>query len=247
MGSKYPQETIIRTFQSLDAFRDTNMTQLEIHANNIETSFKLDGNMLNMFKEFVLNVSLCRMHIDGQALRTFANYSKCLENLEISDNSIYDPKIEVFFAVCYFRNLRSFVYSDNNQRIGHIKYKTPYVLYDVNNTNMNTLQRFEFFVTVCISKTLTTLFLKDSRQFLTLNDFSFVGGKYLQNLTFLHRLNGCSFQIAVVENLKYLDMTGWYCNKVSGHLLSKLPLLETLIASDIHLDDGLKNHSEAAY
>ena len=25
-------------------------------------------------------------------------------------------------------------------------------------------------------------------------------------------LNGCSFQIAGVENLKYLDMTGWYCN-----------------------------------
>ena len=84
----------------------------------------------NMFKEFVLNVSLCRMHItdiDAQAFRTFANYSKCLENLEISDNSIYDPKIEVFFAICYFRNLRSFVYSDNNQRIRHIKYKPPYV------------------------------------------------------------------------------------------------------------------------
>jgi hypothetical protein len=29
MGSRYPQETIIRTFQSLDAFRDKNMTQLE--------------------------------------------------------------------------------------------------------------------------------------------------------------------------------------------------------------------------
>ena len=112
---------------------------------------------------------------------------------------------------------------------------------------MNTLQRFGFFVTVCIPKTLTTLFLKESTQFLTLNGFSFVGGKYLQNLTFLLRLNGCSFQIAVVENLKYLDMTGWYCNKVSGHLLSKLPLLETLITSDVHIGDGLTNHSEAAF
>jgi hypothetical protein len=49
------------------------------------------------------------------------------------------------------------------------------------------------------------------------------------------------------ENLKYLDMTGWYCNKVSGDLFSKLPLLETLIASDVHLGDGLKNNSEAAF
>ena len=98
-----------------------------------------------------------------------------------------------------------------------------------------------------IPKTLTTLFLKDSTQFLILNGFSFVGGQYLLNLTFLLRLNGCSFQIADVANLKYLDMTGWYCNKVSGHLLSKLFLLETLIASDVHLGDGLKNYSEATY
>jgi len=69
---------------------------------------------------------------------------------EISDNIIYDPKIEVFFSVCNFRTLRSFVYSDNNQRIGHIKDETPYAKYDVNNANMNTLQRFGFFVTVCI-------------------------------------------------------------------------------------------------
>jgi len=34
MGSIYSQETIISTFQSLDTFCDTNMTQLEIHANN---------------------------------------------------------------------------------------------------------------------------------------------------------------------------------------------------------------------
>ena len=104
------------------------------------------------------------------------------------------------------------MYSDNNQRIGHIKDKTPYVKYDVINTNMNTLQSFGFCVTVCIPKTFSTLFLKDSTQFLTFNGFSFVAGKYLQKLTIILRLNGCSFQIAGVKNLKYLDMTGWYCN-----------------------------------
>ena len=121
MGSHYPQETIIITFQSLDAFRDTNMTQLKIHANNIKTSLKLDGNMLQYVQRIYLkSFKLSRMHItdiDVQAFIPFANYSKCLESFEISDNSIYDPKIEVFFAVCYFRNVRSFVYSDNNQRI----------------------------------------------------------------------------------------------------------------------------------
>jgi hypothetical protein len=110
---------------------------------------------------------------------------------------------------------------------------------------MNTIQRFGISVHACIPKTLTTLFLKDSKA--TLYGFSFVGGNNLQKLSFLLRLNECSFQILGVENLKYLDMTGWYCNKVSGHLLSKLFLLETLIASDVHLGDGLKNHSEAAF
>jgi hypothetical protein len=43
MGSNYHQETIIRTFQSLDAFRDTNMTELDIDSNWYETSFILDG------------------------------------------------------------------------------------------------------------------------------------------------------------------------------------------------------------
>ena len=42
-------------------------------------------------------------------------------------------------------------------------------------------------------------------------------------------------------------MTGWYRNKINGDLLSKLPLLETLITSDVHLGDGLKNNSEAAF
>ena len=132
-------------------------------------------------------------------------------------------------------------------RIGHIKDKTQYVKCDVNNIDMNTLQKLGFFVKLCMPKTLTTLFLKDSTHFLTFNGFSFVGGKYLQKLTFLLRLNWCSFQIAGSENLKYLDMTGWYCNKVSGHLLSELPLLETLITSDVHLGDGLKNNFEAAF
>jgi Leucine-rich repeat (LRR) protein len=50
-----------------------------------------------------------------------------------------------------------------------------------------------------------------------------------------------------VENLKYLDMTGWSCNKVNGDLLSNLSLLKTLIASHVHLGDGLKNNSKAAF
>ena len=287
MGSRYPQETIIRTFQSLDAFRDKNMTQLDIRENQIETSFKLDGNMLQYVQRICLKrFVLGRMYItdiDTQGFTTFAHYSTCLESLEISDNIIYDPRMAVFVAMCLFRNLRYFGYIENNQRIG-CKDNTPYaksnslavpapirtllstvhsgrtmfgsgyeicpefdVQYDVNNTNMNTLQRFGASVLLCIPKTLTTFFIKDSVYNTDFCGFSFVGGENLQKLTFLLRLNGCSFQIGGVEHLKYLDMTGWYCNKVSGHLLSKLPLLETLIASDVHLGDGLKNHYEAAF
>ena len=235
MGINYQQETIIRTFQSLDAFRDTNMTQLAIRDNNMETSFVLDGSILQYVQRICLkHFTLGKMYItaiDEQAFRTFANYSKCLESLEISDNVIYNPKLVNIFAKCYFRNLRSYVYSNNNQRIGHIKDEAPYVKYDVNNTEMNTLQKFGFTITLCIPKTLTTLFIKDSAHSrTTFYGFRFRGGTNLLKLSFLFRLNECSFQIAGIENLKYLDMTGWYCNKVSGDLLSKLPLLEILIA-----------------
>jgi hypothetical protein len=249
MGRNYRQEIIIRTFESLDAFRDTNMTQLDINSNRFEASFILNGSMLQYVQRICLkNFTLGNMYItdiDTQAFRTFANYSRCLESLEISDNIIFVPRFAIMIAICMSRNLRSFKYSDNNRRIGHIKDETRYVKYDVNNTDMNTIQRFGISVNACIPNTLTTLFLKDSKT--TLDGFSFVGGNNLQKLSLLFRLHGCSFQILGVENLKYLDMTGWYCNKVSGNLLSKLPLLETLIASDVHLGDGLKNNSEAAF
>jgi len=42
-------------------------------------------------------------------------------------------------------------------------------------------------------------------------------------------------------------MTGWYRNKINGDLLSKLPLLETLITSDVRLGGGLTNNCEAAF
>ena len=187
MGSGYHQETIIRTFQSLDAFRDTNMKQLDIRANTIVNSFILDGSILQYVQRICLKrFTLVRMYItdiDAQAFKTFANYSTCLESLEISDNIIYDPRLAVYFAICYFRNLRSFVYSDNNEGIGLIKDKTPYVKYDVNNTDMNTVQKFGFSIAICIPKTLITLFLKDIPARTHFNGFWFVDGKNLQKLT----------------------------------------------------------------
>ena len=54
MGSKYPQETIIRTFQSLDAFRDTNMKFMQII---LKPHLSLMATCYNMFKKFVLNAS----------------------------------------------------------------------------------------------------------------------------------------------------------------------------------------------
>jgi hypothetical protein len=54
MGSKYPQETIIRTFQSLDDFRDTNMKFMQII---LKPHLSLMATCYNMFKNFVLNAS----------------------------------------------------------------------------------------------------------------------------------------------------------------------------------------------
>jgi hypothetical protein len=60
------------------------------------------------------------------------------------------------------------------------KDEAPYVKYDVNNTEMNTLQKFGFTITVCIPKTLTTLSLKAILERKRLYGFSFTGGKHLR-------------------------------------------------------------------
>jgi hypothetical protein len=76
MGSHYQQETIIRTFQSLDAFRDTNMTKLEIHGNNIETSFVLDGSILQYVQRICLKrFILSSMYITDISLQAFITLS----------------------------------------------------------------------------------------------------------------------------------------------------------------------------
>jgi hypothetical protein len=70
-----------------------------------------------------------------------------------------------------------------------------YILPSVKCLRQNTLQKFGFTIAICIPKTLTTLFLKDSAHSkTTFYGFSFRGGKNLQKLSFLFRLNECFCQ-----------------------------------------------------
>jgi hypothetical protein len=46
MGNTVDQQTISNVFQSLDVFRDKNMTDLDINSNKFDQSFKLDGSKL---------------------------------------------------------------------------------------------------------------------------------------------------------------------------------------------------------
>jgi hypothetical protein len=99
------------------------MTELDIDSNWYETSFILDGNMLQYVQRICLQrFKLRKMYItdiDVTAFRTFAKYSTCLESLEISNNIIYDPNILLLFEINYFRNLTYYGYFDNNQRVGY--------------------------------------------------------------------------------------------------------------------------------
>jgi hypothetical protein len=80
MGSDYHQETIIRTFQSLDDFRDTNMNEIGIRGNRIETSFMLDGSILQHVQGICLkSFTLSGMYItdiDAQAMYSFRYCSR---------------------------------------------------------------------------------------------------------------------------------------------------------------------------
>jgi len=244
------QQTIMKVFQSLDVFRDKNMTDLDINSNIFEQFFKLDGSKLQYVQRICLKrFKLRSMYItgiDGNAFGTFATQSKCLEKLEFVDNIIVDPNITFLLFNCFFHNLRYFRYYDNNKRDKGTN-QTLDVKYSLNNTGMQTRQMFGTFVKFCIASTLTDLFIKDNIILDNLDGFSFRGGKNLQSLSMIINLKNCSFQIDGAENLKYLDMTGWQCKTISGHLLSKVPLLETLIAARTSLGDGLKNNADVAF
>ena len=251
MGKVMNQQTLIEVFQSLDVFRDKNMTDLDISTNPFDLLFKLDVSKLQYVQRICLkSFKLRSMYItgiDGNALITFATQSKCLERLELVDNIIYDPKHTILSFICFFHNLRYFKYYDNDKRDSGIN-KTLDVNNSLNNTGMQTRQRFDNSITtICITSTLTALFIKDSTVMNSLDGFSFSGGKNLQRLALIANLDNCSFQIEGAEKLKYLDMTGWRCKTISGHLLSKVPLLETLIAARTSLGDGLKNNTDVAF
>lgn len=251
MGNDVHQQTIIKVFQSLDVFQDRNMRELDINSNIFEHTFKLDGSKLQYVQRICLkSFKLRSMYItgiDADAFETFASQSKCLERLELVDNIIYDPKISILFN-CFFHNLRYFKYYDNNKRDRSTNSnKTLDVKNGLNNRGMQTRQKFDNSITVCIPSTLTALIIRDSIVLDDFDGFSFRGGKNLQTLAMIINLDNCSFRIDGAENLKHLDMTGWRCKTISGHLLSKVPLLETLIAARASLGDGLKNNTAVAF
>ena len=251
MGNIVYQQTLIKVFQSLDVFRDKNMTDLDISSNKFDLSFKLDDSKLQYVQRICLkSFKLRSMYITGidqHAFITFASQSKCLEKLELVDNIIDDPNYTILSFNCLFHNLRYFKYYDNNKRDRSTN-KTLDVKNSLNNTGMQTRQRFDNSRnTICITSTLTELLIKDSTHMHHMDGISFSGGKNLQRLALIANLDNCSFQIEGAEKLKYLDMTGWRCKTISGHLLSKVPLLETLIAARTSLGDGLKNNTDVAF
>jgi hypothetical protein len=251
MGNVVGQQTISKVFQSLDVFRDKNITDLDINSNTFDQSFRLDGSNLQYVQRICLkSFKLRSMYItgiDGYAFITFATQSKCLEKLELLDNIIFEPKMTILLFNCLFHNLRYLRYYDNNK--GHKgTNQTLDVKYSLNNACMQTRQKFgNFMIIITIASTLTDLVIKDSILLDNLDGFSFGGGKNLQILEMKINLINCLFQIDGAENLKYLDMTGWRCKTISGHLLSKVPLLETLIAARTSLGDGLKNNADVAF
>ena len=251
MGNVVGQQTISKVFQSLDVFRDKNITDLDINSNTFDQSFRLDGSHLQYVQRICLkSFKLRSMYItgiDGYAFITFATQSKCLEKLELLDNIIFEPKMTILLFNCLFHNLRYLRYYDNNKGDKGTN-QTLDVKYSLNNACMQTRQKFgNFMIIITIASTLTDLVIKDSILLDNLDGFSFGGGKNLQILEMKMNLINCLFQIDGAENLKYLDMTGWRCKTISGHLLSKVPLLETLIAARTSLGDGLKNNADVAF
>ena len=145
------QQTLVKVFQSLDVFRDKNMTDLDISSNTFDLSFKLDGSKLQYVQRICLkSFKLRSMYITGMdrnALTTFATQSKCLEKLELVDNIIFEPKhynslIKLF--VPQSQIFQGIMIMNKGQIEG--TNQTLDVKYSLNNTCMQTRQKFGNFM-----------------------------------------------------------------------------------------------------
>ncbi|CAC5369400.1 unnamed protein product [Mytilus coruscus] len=212
------------------------MTEISITNNPHRNGFVLGHRHFAVLHEKCLQkLNLITDSILGIQFGPFFKYGyteNCLEELNI--NLMFDNKDSYVFAFCAFEHLKI---------LG-----IPHVIVKDNRLKRSTEN--DVSCSFCLPKTLEQLdFHSNVRSYNT---------RRIANLTILRWLNlkgvnmanvtlrDCNGTIYGIENLEYLDMSGFNCRVLSEHLISHFPKLITLIAQDGNLGIGLNTLKDAS-
>ncbi|XP_052073418.1 toll-like receptor 4 isoform X2 [Mytilus californianus] len=232
-------DVISSIFNSLKIFKDRNMTEISITGNPHRNGFVLGHPHFAVLEKICLQkLKLVGDSILGLKFNPFLRYGykeNCLEELDLSDNLLFNSKDRYVFAFCAFKRLKII-------RIPHEVVK---------DNRVKRSPKDDVSYSFCVPKTLEQLDLHShvkSYNRRRISNITIVNGSNLKVLNMANvTVRDCDGTVYGIEKLEYLDMSGFNCKVLSEHFLSHFPKLITLITRDAYLGIGLnslKNSSE---
>ncbi|VDH99506.1 Hypothetical predicted protein [Mytilus galloprovincialis] len=214
------------------------MTELSIIGNPHKNGFFLGHYHFAVLEKICLRkLNLVGDSILGLKFNPFLRYGhqeNCLEELNMSDNLLFNSEDSYVFAFCTFKHLKII-------RIPHGVVKDNRVKRSIKK-NMS----FSF----CLPKTLEQLDLHSNVKTYNkrrISNITIINGSNLKVLNMANvTFRDCNGTINGIENLEYFDMSGFNCKVLGVNLLSHFPKLITLIAQDANLEIGLNTLHNAS-
>ncbi|VDH99513.1 Hypothetical predicted protein [Mytilus galloprovincialis] len=197
----------------------------------------------NLFQNLkCLKIEILSLYVvSSLAPDTFISFPslKTLRIMISHREAAYDAISSIFnsFKVFKGKNMTEISITQNPHRNGektHIKRSTGNDVYE----------------SFCLPKTLEELDLHSNVKEHTMKGIAhttIINGSNLKTLKLANiTFRDCDGTIFGIENLEYLDISGFICKVLSEHLLSQFPKLITLIARDASLGLGLNTLTDAS-
>ncbi|CAG2185730.1 unnamed protein product [Mytilus edulis] len=231
-------DVISSIFNSLKIFKGRNMTEISITGNPHRNGFVLGHPHFAVLEKICLQkLNLVDDSILGVKFNPFLRYGlkeNCLKELNLSNNLLFDSKDRYVFAFCAFKHLKII--------------RIPREVVKDNRVKRSTKDDVSY--SFCLPKTLEQFDLHSHvKSYIRrrVANLTIINGSNLKVLNMANvTVQDCNGTVNGIENLEYLDMSGFNCKLLSEHLLSNFPKLITFIAQDSKLGIGLKSLQTAS-
>ncbi|CAC5369403.1 unnamed protein product [Mytilus coruscus] len=231
-------DAISSIFNSFKVFKGKNMTEISITKNPHRNGFVLGHNHFAVLQDICLQklnlVDDSILAIHFKPFEVYGFKENCLQELDLSNNLMFDSKSNYLYAFCMFKHLK----------IARIP------LMVVRKTRFKRSTENDVYESFCLPKTLEELDFHSNVKERTRKGIAhktIINGSNLKDLNLANITFGdCNGTIFGIENLEYFDMSGFICKVLSEHLLSQFPKLITLIAQDASFGVGLNTLTDAS-